>query len=45
MARPPQRLRPTVQHLLDTLGVPAFAVSRRLGIRACSMPFTTARTV
>ncbi|MFF5372754.1 helix-turn-helix domain-containing protein [Streptomyces sp. NPDC013187] len=29
---PPQRLRPTVQHLLDTLGVPAYVVSRRLDI-------------
>jgi hypothetical protein len=30
---PPQRLRPSVQNLLDTLGMPAFAVSRRLDIR------------
>jgi transcriptional regulator with XRE-family HTH domain len=29
---PPQRLRPTVQHLLDTLGVPVYVVSRRLDI-------------
>jgi transcriptional regulator with XRE-family HTH domain len=29
---PPPRLRPTVQHLLDTLGVPAYVVSRRLDI-------------
>ncbi|WP_338899655.1 helix-turn-helix transcriptional regulator [Streptomyces sp. TG1A-60] len=29
---PPQRLRPTVQHLLDALGVPAYAVGRRLDI-------------
>ncbi|KMS69552.1 XRE family transcriptional regulator [Streptomyces viridochromogenes] len=29
---PPQRLRPSVQHLLDTLGVPAYVVSRRLDI-------------
>jgi transcriptional regulator with XRE-family HTH domain len=28
----PQRLRPTVQHLLDTLGVPAYVVGRRLDI-------------
>ncbi|MEI5527119.1 helix-turn-helix transcriptional regulator [Streptomyces brasiliscabiei] len=31
-AVPPQRLRPSVQHLLDTLGVPAYVVSRRLDI-------------
>ncbi|MER7404765.1 helix-turn-helix transcriptional regulator [Streptomyces sp. NPDC000070] len=31
-AAPPQQLRPTVQHLLDTLGVPAYVVSRRLDI-------------
>ncbi|WP_167529774.1 helix-turn-helix domain-containing protein [Streptomyces spinoverrucosus] len=31
-APPPQRLRPTVQHLLDTIGVPAYVVSRRLDI-------------
>ncbi|MDX2675056.1 helix-turn-helix domain-containing protein [Streptomyces sp. NY05-11A] len=31
-APPPQRLRPTVQSLLDTLGVPAYVVSRRLDI-------------
>jgi transcriptional regulator with XRE-family HTH domain len=31
-APPPQRLRPTVQHLLDTLGVPAYAVGRRMDI-------------
>ncbi|MFJ8470109.1 helix-turn-helix domain-containing protein [Streptomyces swartbergensis] len=29
---PPQRLRPSVQHLLDTLGVPAYVVDRRLDI-------------
>ncbi|QOV36839.1 helix-turn-helix transcriptional regulator [Streptomyces ferrugineus] len=29
---PPQRLRPSVRHLLDTLGVPAYVVSRRLDI-------------
>ncbi|MBX9397568.1 helix-turn-helix transcriptional regulator [Streptomyces sp. TRM72054] len=29
---PPQRLRPTVQHLLDTIGVPAYVVGRRLDI-------------
>ncbi|ANS66725.1 DNA-binding protein [Streptomyces lincolnensis] len=29
---PPQRLRPTVQHLLDTIGVPAYVVSRRLDV-------------
>ncbi|GAA2633476.1 helix-turn-helix transcriptional regulator [Streptomyces vastus] len=29
---PPQRLRPTVQHLLDALGVPAYVVSRRMDI-------------
>ncbi|KUO15391.1 helix-turn-helix domain-containing protein [Streptomyces dysideae] len=28
----PQRLRPTLQHLLDTLGVPAYAVDRRMDI-------------
>ncbi len=28
----PQRLRPSIQHLLDTLGVPAYVVSRRLDI-------------
>ncbi|MDO0938170.1 helix-turn-helix transcriptional regulator [Streptomyces sp. DG2A-72] len=28
----PQRLRPSVQHLLDTIGVPAYVVSRRLDI-------------
>ncbi|WP_338117138.1 helix-turn-helix transcriptional regulator [Streptomyces viridochromogenes] len=32
VAPPSQRLRPTVQHLLDTLGVLAFVVSRRLDI-------------
>jgi transcriptional regulator with XRE-family HTH domain len=31
-APPPQRLRPTVQNLLDTLGVPAYVVTRRLDI-------------
>jgi transcriptional regulator with XRE-family HTH domain len=31
-APPPQGLRPTVQHLLDTLGVPAYVVSRRMDI-------------
>ncbi|AMW08985.1 transcriptional regulator [Streptomyces qaidamensis] len=31
-APPPQRLRPSVQHLLDTLGVPAYVVSRRMDI-------------
>jgi len=31
-APPPQRLRPTVQHLLDALGVPAYVVSRRMDI-------------
>ncbi|MDF3140641.1 MULTISPECIES: helix-turn-helix transcriptional regulator [unclassified Streptomyces] len=31
-APPPQRLRPSVQHLLDGLGVPAYVVSRRLDI-------------
>ncbi|PAZ14232.1 transcriptional regulator [Streptomyces sp. SA15] len=31
-APPPQRLRPTVQHLLDTIGVPAYVVGRRLDI-------------
>ncbi|MBV7700178.1 helix-turn-helix domain-containing protein [Streptomyces sp. TRM70350] len=31
-APPPQRLRTSVQHLLDTLGVPAYVVSRRLDI-------------
>jgi transcriptional regulator with XRE-family HTH domain len=31
-ASPPQRLRPTVQNLLDTLGVPAYVVTRRLDI-------------
>ncbi|MGW0823858.1 helix-turn-helix domain-containing protein [Streptomyces sp. NPDC002845] len=31
-APPPQRLRPTIQHLLDTLGVPAYVVSRRMDI-------------
>ncbi|MEU0388732.1 helix-turn-helix domain-containing protein [Streptomyces chartreusis] len=29
---PQQRLRPSVQHLLDALGVPAYVVSRRLDI-------------
>ncbi|MDX3638562.1 helix-turn-helix transcriptional regulator [Streptomyces sp. MB09-02B] len=29
---PPQRLRTSVQHLLDTLGVPAYVVDRRLNI-------------
>jgi transcriptional regulator with XRE-family HTH domain len=28
----PHRLRPTVQHLLDTLGVPAYVVGRRMDI-------------
>jgi transcriptional regulator with XRE-family HTH domain len=28
----PQRLRPSVQHLLDALGVPAYVVSRRMDI-------------
>ncbi|MGC9544884.1 helix-turn-helix domain-containing protein [Streptomyces sp. UG1] len=31
-APPPRRLRPSVQHLLDALGVPAFVVDRRLNI-------------
>ncbi|WP_045297237.1 MULTISPECIES: helix-turn-helix domain-containing protein [Streptomyces] len=31
-APPPQRLRLSVQHLLDTLGVPAYVVSRRMDI-------------
>jgi transcriptional regulator with XRE-family HTH domain len=31
-AVPPQRLRPSVRQLLDTLGVPAYVVSRRLDI-------------
>ncbi|UOB08275.1 helix-turn-helix transcriptional regulator [Streptomyces sp. HP-A2021] len=31
-APPPQRLRPSVQHLLEALGVPAYVVSRRLDI-------------
>jgi hypothetical protein len=31
-ARPPQRLRPSVRHLLDTLGVPAYVVGRRMDI-------------
>ncbi|PNG21839.1 helix-turn-helix domain-containing protein [Streptomyces cahuitamycinicus] len=31
-APPPQALRPTVQNLLDTLGVPAYVVTRRLDI-------------
>lgn len=31
-APPPQPLRPSVQHLLDALGVPAYVVSRRLDI-------------
>ncbi|WP_445276260.1 helix-turn-helix domain-containing protein [Streptomyces lincolnensis] len=31
-APPPQRLRPSVQHLLDALGVPAYVVSRRLDV-------------
>jgi transcriptional regulator with XRE-family HTH domain len=31
-APPPQRLRPAVQHLLDTLGVPAYVVNRRMNI-------------
>jgi transcriptional regulator with XRE-family HTH domain len=29
---PPYRLRPSVQHLLDTLGVPAYVVTRRMDI-------------
>ncbi|WLW53451.1 helix-turn-helix domain-containing protein [Streptomyces sp. YU58] len=29
---PPPRLRPTVQQLLDTIGVPAYVVSRRLDV-------------
>ncbi len=31
-APPPQRLRPSVHHLLNALGVPAYVVSRRLDI-------------
>jgi transcriptional regulator with XRE-family HTH domain len=31
-AAPPQRLRPSVQHLLDTLAVPAYVVNRRMDI-------------
>jgi transcriptional regulator with XRE-family HTH domain len=31
-APPPQRLRPSVRHLLDALGVPAYVVDRRLNI-------------
>ena len=31
-APPQQRLRPSVQHLLDALGVPAYVVDRRLNI-------------
>ncbi|MET9815923.1 MULTISPECIES: helix-turn-helix transcriptional regulator [unclassified Streptomyces] len=31
-APPQQQLRPSVQHLLDTLGVPAYVVDRRLDI-------------
>jgi hypothetical protein len=45
VAPPPQRLRPTVQHLLDTLDVPAFVSAGAWTSGACSMPFTTARTV
>ncbi|WP_037891663.1 hypothetical protein [Streptomyces viridochromogenes] len=44
VAPPPQRLRPTVQHLLDRLGVPAFAAGAWTS-GACSMPFTAARAV
>jgi len=38
-AVPPQyRLRPSVQHLLDTIGVPAYVVSRRMDIRGTGSP-------
>ena len=38
---PPHRLRPSVQHLLDTLGVPAYVVSRRLDILGWNRLATT----
>lgn len=35
---PLQRLRPSVQHLLDALAVPAYVVDRRLDIPAWNRP-------